>query len=120
VELCATIPSSFKLRHFGRTKHVLKVAAKRLVPDQIIDKPKVGFFNRSVEGWLRAQANGSVADYLLDPGARINEFVDPAAVRTLVRVHGHERGTYALLSLLMLEIWLSTYLPRAVAVRSAA
>jgi asparagine synthase (glutamine-hydrolysing) len=53
VELCATIPSSLKLRHFGRTKHVLKVAAKGLVPDRIIDKPKVGFFNRSVEGWLR-------------------------------------------------------------------
>ena len=119
VQLCATIPSSVKLRHFGRTKHVLKVAAKGLIPDQIIDKPKVGFFNRSVEGWLRAQTDGAIADYLLDPGACVNDVVDPVSVRSLVRSHGHERGTYTLLSLLMLEIWLRTYLPRAVAVASA-
>ena len=55
VELCATIPSAYKLHRFRRSKHVLKIAARGLVPDRIIDKPKVGFFNRSVEGWLRAQ-----------------------------------------------------------------
>ena len=114
VELCATIPSGFKLHRFNRSKHVLKHAARGLVPDRIIDKPKVGFFNRSVEGWLRAQTEGAVSTYLLDPGAHVHEFVDRAALESLVRSHTHDSGTYVVLSLLMLEIWLRTYLPRAV------
>ena len=119
VELCATIPSPLKLRRFSRTKHVLKVAAKGLVPDRIIDKPKVGFFNRSVEGWLRAQMDGAVPDYLLDPGAHVNEFVDRAALERLIRSREHKRATYSLLSLLMLEIWLRTFVPRAMSVSAS-
>ena len=114
VELCSRIPSEYKLHHFRRSKHVLKLAARGLVPDRIIDKPKIGFFNRSVEGWLRAQTDGAVADYLLDPGARVHDLVDRRALESLVRGHTHDSGTYVVLSLLMLEIWLSTFLPRAV------
>ena len=54
VELCATIPARLKVRRLD-TKHVLKHAARGLVPDRIIDKPKVGFFNAAVDGWFRAQ-----------------------------------------------------------------
>jgi asparagine synthase (glutamine-hydrolysing) len=115
VELCATVPSRYKLHRFSRSKHVLKVAAQGLVPDQIIDKPKIGFFNRSVETWLRAQTDGAVADYLLDPGARVDELVGRGAVTRLIGSHSHGNGSYELLSLLMLEIWLSTFVPRAVA-----
>ena len=114
VELCATIPSGYKLHRLRRSKHVLKIAAAGLVPDRIIDKPKVGFFNRSVEGWLRAQTEGAVSEYLLDPGARVHELVDRGALESLVRSHSHDSGTYVVLSLLMLEIWLSSYLSRAV------
>jgi len=114
VELSATIPSAFKLHRFRTTKHVLKLAARGLVPDEIIDKPKIGFFNRSVEGWLRQQTDGAVGDYLLDPGARINDLVRPEGVRSLVQRQTHEDGTYVVLSLLMLEIWLSSFVPRAV------
>ena len=53
VELCATIPARHKVRRLD-TKHVLKHAARGLVPDRIIDKPKVGFFNAAVDGWFRA------------------------------------------------------------------
>ena len=115
VEQCATIPSAYKLHRLHRTKHVLKAAAVGLVPDRVIDKPKVGFFNRSVEGWLRAQTDAVVAEYLLDPGARVHEFVDRDALQRLTRTHTHDSGTYALLALLMLEVWLRTYLPRAIA-----
>jgi len=120
VELGATIPSAYKLHRFSRSKHVLKLAARGLVPDRIIDKPKVGFFNRSVEGWLHAQTDGAVADYLLDPGARVHELVDRTALESVVRSHSHDNGTYVVLSLLMLEIWLRTFLPRAVESYAAA
>ena len=44
----------------------------------------------------------------------MHEFVDRGALESLVRSHSHDSGTYVVLSLLMLEIWLSSYLSRAV------
>ena len=100
VELCATIPSAYKLHRFSRSKHLLKVAARGLMPDQIIDKPKVGFFNRSVEGWLRAQTDGAVADYLLDPvRGSASSSTAPALERLVTHASSRERHVRAALPL---------------------
>ena len=115
VEYCATIPSSHKVRR-TRTKHVLKHVARGLIPDRIIDKPKVGFFNAAVEGWFRAQSQGAIADYLLAPNPCYGDMIDRKRVEELVKrqADGTDTGNaYALLSILMLEVWLSSYLPRA-------
>jgi asparagine synthase (glutamine-hydrolysing) len=115
VEFCATIPARHKVRRLN-TKHVLKHVARGLIPDRIIDKPKVGFFNAAVEGWFRAQTKGAISDYLLGPNPRYAELIDQRRVERLVREHADGTATgnsYALLSVLMLEVWLSSYLPRA-------
>jgi asparagine synthase (glutamine-hydrolysing) len=115
VEYCATIPARHKV-HRLNTKHVLKHVARGLIPDRIIDKPKVGFFNAAVEGWFRAQTRGAISDYLLAPNPRYADLIDRHQVEQLVRSHadGTDTGNaYTLLSLLMLEVWLSSYLPRA-------
>ena len=115
VEYCATIPSDLKV-HRLTTKYLLKQAARGLVPNRIIDKPKIGFFHKAVEGWIAKQAEGSIATYLLDADPRYAEFLDPAVVRRLVRNHveGIDRQyVQLLLFILFLEIWLSTSLPRA-------
>jgi hypothetical protein len=52
---------------------------------------------------------------LLSTGARVDELVGRGAVTRLIGSHSHGNGSYELLSLLMLEIWLSTFVPRAVA-----
>jgi asparagine synthase (glutamine-hydrolysing) len=117
VEFCATIPARHKVRRLN-TKHVLKHVARGLIPDRIIDKPKVGFFNAAVEGWFRAQTKGAISDYLLGPNPRYAELIDQKRVERLVREHADGTDTsnsYALLSVLMLEVWLSSYLPRATA-----
>jgi asparagine synthase (glutamine-hydrolysing) len=116
VEYCARIPADLKIRRL-RTKHLLKEAARGLVPDQIIDKRKIGFFNRALEGWMHAQVGGAISDYLLAPAPRYAEILDPAAVRRLVEAHasGRDRShVQLLLAVLMLEVWLATTLPRAV------
>jgi asparagine synthase (glutamine-hydrolysing) len=115
VEYCATIPARHKVHRLD-TKHVLKHVARGLIPDRIIDKPKVGFFNAAVDGWFRAQTKGAISDYLLGTNPRYAEMIDRTEVERLVS--GHAAGTqpgsaYALLSVLMLEVWLSEYLPRA-------
>jgi asparagine synthase (glutamine-hydrolysing) len=117
VEYCARVPAGLKVRRL-RTKHLLKEAARGIVPDRIIDKRKLGFFRYASDGWLRAQMDGAVSEYLLSPNARTAEFLDRAALERLVA--GHRNGTgsehvHLLIGILLLEIWLSTYLPRAAA-----
>ena len=117
VEFCATIPSRHKVRRLD-TKHVLKQAVRGLIPDRIIDKPKIGFFHNAVDAWFQAQTRGAISDYLLGPNPRYAEMFDRGQVERLVR--GHAAGTdtrnaRVLLSILMLEVWLSTYLPRSLA-----
>jgi asparagine synthase (glutamine-hydrolysing) len=114
VEFCATVPNSFKVKRLTR-KHLLRVAARDLIPRQIIDKKKVGFFSHAVGRWFDGQAEGVIGEYLLRPDPAFAEILEPAAV---VRFAENERSnrTWAssglLLSILMLEIWLATFLPR--------
>ena len=113
VEWAARVPPELKARG-SQTKVLLKRAARGIVPDAIIDKPKIGFFNGAADGWLRMQLEGATTDYLLDPAARISELVERREVEALVVRHreGNADGGL-LLALLMLEVWLSTYLPHA-------
>jgi asparagine synthase (glutamine-hydrolysing) len=114
VEYCATIPHRHKVHRLD-TKHVLKHAVRGLIPDRIIDKPKIGFFHREVDGWFRAQTRGAISDYLLGPSPRYAEMIDPRGVEKLVKdqAAGTSGNAHVLLSILMLEVWLSSYLPRA-------
>lgn len=114
VEFCATIPTELKVRRLT-TKHLLKEAARGIVPDRIIDKQKTGFLRGAVSAWFGAQAGRAIDDYLLAPQPRYAEFLDAGEVARLVARHRETHDAdlgYLLLALLMLEVWLSTYLPR--------
>ena len=122
VELCATIPPEHKVHRLD-TKHVLKEASRGIVPDRVIDKPKIGFFNAAVQTWFAAQTEGAVQDYLLAADPRYGELLAREVVRDLAarRAARAERGRgNLLLALLMLEVWLREYLPRATAAARVA
>jgi asparagine synthase (glutamine-hydrolysing) len=117
VEYCARIPPRHKV-HRLKTKRVLRHAARGLVPDRAIDKKKVGFFRPAVDRWFRTQTEGPVHEYLLAPDPHYAAFLDRGVVAELVRMHQTRSGRpqpHLLLAILMLEVWLVTYLPRAVA-----
>ncbi len=87
-----------------------------MIPDRIIDKPKIGFFHKAVDEWFRAQTRGAISDYLLGTNPRYAELLDRSGVERLVKDHASGADTsngHVLLSVLMLEVWLSSYLPRA-------
>jgi asparagine synthase (glutamine-hydrolysing) len=120
VEFAARIPSKHKVK--GRVgKQVLRTAVRGLVPEHAIAKKKSGFFRGSVAIWLDKQAQGAVADWLLVPNPRYAEFLDPDAVRSLV-TRRTDRGTLVdpqlVLAILLLEVWLSSFLPRALELRA--
>jgi asparagine synthase (glutamine-hydrolysing) len=117
VELSARIPADLKVRRL-RTKYILKEAARGVVPDRAIDKRKVGFFRGSVGDWFQAQAGRSIESFLLQPEPRYAEFLDREEVQRLIRLQVSEAkgaNRHLLLAILLLEIWLATYLPRALA-----
>jgi asparagine synthase (glutamine-hydrolysing) len=117
VELAARIPSRLKVRR-NTTKFLLRQAAKGLLPDSVLEKRKVGFFNRTVSSWLEAQLKGEAGDYLLEREPAFADFLDPEGVRRLVtRFRGGTPGVSgdAVYAILVLEVWLTTFLPRALA-----
>jgi asparagine synthase (glutamine-hydrolysing) len=116
VELCARIPTAHKV-HRLQGKHVLRRAARDHVPGFVLDKRKRGFFNEAVGTWIGAAGGALVDRMLLGPDPAYAAVVDPAAVARAVREWRAGRGGNAnlLLALVMLELWLSEYLPRATA-----
>lgn len=114
VELCAAIPNRFKV-HGLTTKYVLRQIARDLLPEHVIKKRKVGFFNGVSRRWMEAQLQGPARDYLLETDLRCGHFLDANEVARMVRSHanGTSSNVDALFCVLMLEVWLSSVLPRA-------
>jgi asparagine synthase (glutamine-hydrolysing) len=114
VEYCARIPTSLKV-HRLRTKHLLKEAARGIVPQRIVDKRKIGFLRGATSSWLQSQMEYAISDYLLAPSPHYGEFLDRAAVERLVTRHGGPGigDSNLLVAILMLEVWLDTFLARA-------
>jgi hypothetical protein len=66
--------------------------------------------------WFDSQAETVIEDFLLRPDPAFAEFLDQGTVTGLVTDHRSSRNWASsgmLLSILMLEIWLTTFLRRA-------
>ena len=101
------------------TKIVLRSAARGLVPDEIIDKPKIGFFVDTAGEWLRTRLATQAMEGTVGPGLVAAGLIDEAALRELVSSFVEQRAgaprARLLLALVMLETWMETFLPRAFA-----
>ncbi len=109
VELAAKIPANLKLN--GRTtKYILKQAARGLLPDSIIDRPKHGF-GVPLGAWLRRDlSRGSaslIRETLLSPEAQSRNLLNRRAVESIIEAHASGRRDHGgrLWGLLTLEWW---------------
>ena len=115
VELAATIPTAHKVR-LGGNKVVLRHLAQGILPESVLKKKKVGFFVGASDAWLRSQLSSQSREWLVD-GRLVREgLLHGPAVAELAGEFAN-RGASAprgrlLLSVLMLEVWLASYLPR--------
>jgi asparagine synthase (glutamine-hydrolysing) len=112
VEFAAGLPDAWKLSGLT-TKRVLREAMKGVLPQSILDRPKMGFPVPLGE-WLRGGWNSVAADVLLDRRSRERGIIDPAAVGRLLRDHasGRASGADRLWSLLNLELWFRTFIDK--------
>lgn len=110
VELAAQIPANLKLRG-ATTKAVLKAAARGLLPDDIIDRPKHGF-GVPVGRWFRADLAPYAREVLLDPAAQARDLFRPGAVEALLDEHisGRRNHGQRIWLLLTLEWWFRLFI----------
>jgi asparagine synthase (glutamine-hydrolysing) len=110
VEFAALLPDRWKLHGFT-TKRILREAMKGLLPDSILNRPKMGF-PVPFANWSRGGWNRVVREVLLDTRSRERGIIDPAAVDALLRDHaaGRTEGGDRLWSLLNLELWYRTFI----------
>jgi asparagine synthase (glutamine-hydrolysing) len=106
MEFAASLPDGLKLRR-GATKVILRRAFRDLLPDEIQRRGKMGF-GIPLPDWFRTRWRPLVEERLLDPGARLYEWLRPEPVRAMAEQHfaatadhGHQ-----LWALLTLETWL--------------
>lgn len=109
VELGARIPAELKVG--GGGKHVLKEAARKVIPSEVIDRRK-GYFPVPALKYLRGPYLQMVRDALLDPGARTREIFQRSYVETLLEApdrHITPLQGSKLWQVGLLELWLRTH-----------
>ncbi len=111
VELAAQCPPELKLAQDG--KGVLKEAARRVIPNEVIDRPK-GYFPVPALKYLQGRYLERVTDALHSDAARERALFRPQYVDHLLADPNAEltplRGN-RLWQLGLLEMWLQTHLP---------
>lgn len=109
VELAARIPAELKVPDGG--KHVLKEAARRVIPSDVIDRPK-GYFPMPALKYLRGPYLEMVRDALSSQAAQDRELFQPDYVHRLLEdPDGHITPLHGskLWQLALLELWLQEH-----------
>jgi asparagine synthase (glutamine-hydrolysing) len=105
VEFAARVPASLKLR--GRNgKYIFKSAVEDLLPNEIVNRPKMGF-PTPLRDWLSPAAAGPLLDALEDRDGLLASITDRTALQALLARHrrGEIDGTDRVWRLLNLQIW---------------
>ena len=107
VELAFSLPSSVKVRR-RQTKWIVKEVTRRYLPDEIVDRPKVGF-RVPLDSWFhdRGGLKHMASDLLTGPDSFVGDVLDRPSVHRLLTSHdsGHRDEQSRLWTLLSLEVW---------------
>lgn len=104
VEFTSKMPTRMKLR--GKTtKWIFREAMKGILPDEILNRPKMGF-PVPIGNWFRNEFRSVVDEYVLSERALARNIFSADAVRELVASHNagenHDERLWALVNF---EIW---------------
>jgi asparagine synthase (glutamine-hydrolysing) len=110
MEYVATLPSDMKLRR-NQKKRIFKAALRGLIPDHILDRPKMGFCVPLAD-WFRGDLREMAHDLLSSSRAKERGYFQPQAVSELLNTHTQEQADHAarLWDLLVLELWHRTFI----------
>ena len=103
------LPDDWRVRG-TTTKFVLRQAMKRLLPDQILERPKIGL-RVPVNEWLQGGMKDYLYDHLLGKDSKTREYFHDEVLQRILTEHasGRQNHEKLLWSLLNLEIWHRQY-----------
>jgi asparagine synthase (glutamine-hydrolysing) len=107
MELAARIPSDWKLRN-GVGKYIFKQAIRKIVPEEVLTRPKMGFSIPLAE-WLRGDLRELAHSLLFETN---NDWLNQTAVKSLWERHQsglRDFGT-PLWTILMFRLWQRKFL----------
>lgn len=109
VELAFRLPPQLKIKG-GRSKWLVKQVARQYLPDEIVDRRKIGF-QVPLDQWFRHGLRDMAGDLLDRPNSFVAEVFDRNFVRTLLRRHEAEQSNEEkrIWTLLGLEVWYETF-----------
>jgi asparagine synthase (glutamine-hydrolysing) len=105
MELAASLPADLKLNG-SRGKLILKAALRGILPDEILDRPKMGF-GVPLDRWFREELRELPSEILLDADSLDRGYFRRSAVERLIREHreGTADNATRIWVLLQLEMW---------------
>jgi asparagine synthase (glutamine-hydrolysing) len=105
MEFAGRLPTDQKL-HAGEGKLVLRSVMRGKVPDEVLDRPKMGF-GVPLKHWFRGELAHLPGEMLLDPEAHTASMLRRERVEQLIAQHrsGAEDHSLRLWVLLQLESW---------------
>jgi len=110
IEFAASLPENLKQNGFG-TKTLLKKVGARLVPREVIYRPKMGF-GIPLNKWLRNELQGFTRETLLSDKAKDRGLFDAKVVERLIDEQRDDLkdNSWKLWTLLMLELWFQRFI----------
>lgn len=105
VEFALNLPPQMKLNG-SRTKSILRNAARRLVPDLVLEKPKQGF-SIPMKHWLRTSLKPMMLDLLSRDSLNTHGYFSHQVVSKWIQEHldGRVNHSHRLWSLMVFELW---------------
>ncbi len=110
IEFAASLPPGLKMKGY-ETKTLLKKAAARLVPSDVVYRRKMGF-GVPIGKWFRGEMKEFLRDILLSDQAQRRGIIKPEILQRFVAEHtrGERDHSYQLWAFLMLELWFQRFI----------
>lgn len=110
VEFMASIPSQFRMKN-GQKKYLLKALMKNRLPEEIINKPKLGL-NPPMGHWLKTDLSFLIEDYLSSQSIKKRGLFHYQEVQNILSTHiaGKRDLSLQIWGLIVLEEWFRQYI----------
>ncbi|MDH5397932.1 MAG: asparagine synthase (glutamine-hydrolyzing), partial [Cyclobacteriaceae bacterium] len=109
-EFAMQLPGNLKF-HNKKSKYLLKKAAEKYLPEEIIYRPKASF-NAPIRSWLKGDLEEMVGDLLSEDTLKKRGMFNPAMVQQMIKDNksGRHDFAYQLYELLTIELWMREYI----------
>ncbi|MDF2721861.1 MAG: Asparagine synthetase, glutamine-hydrolyzing, partial [Paenibacillus sp.] len=111
-----TIPTDYRLGG-GTTKYIFRKAMEGIIPEFILDRPKLGF-PVPLRSWLKGDRGNQLLEQI--QGSGIDSVIRMSEAERMLKQHqsGQADHSRLLWAIYMFALWHSTYLQEAKSTRS--